>query len=47
MGQKPAETRAEQGDIGAHGAFVGQGLSLGPQSLCSADPPLENQLTVG
>lgn len=47
MVQKPAETRVEQGDMRAHRTFLGQRLRLGRQPSCSADPHLENQLTVG
>lgn len=44
--QKPAWSQAGQGAVEVHRAFPDQGLSLVPQSPSSADPHLENQLTV-
>lgn len=46
MVPKPAWSQPGQETWGPHWAFLGWGFSLNPQSSSSADPHLENQLTV-
>lgn len=44
---KDSPEPGQAGGVGAHRAFLGQGLSLDPQPLSSAHPYLENQLMAG